>query len=77
MSKQVYVVASGLYGDLIGSYDFQIHHAGEYALWLVAYGTSPSDNGVTFKIDNLDDVHWHTFFINMGRPMWQQFVHEV
>lgn len=77
INKQVYVMARGSGGDLIASYDFQIHVGGEYSIWLLAYGTSAEDNGVKFRIDDLDDYFWHTTYIEKGIPMWTQYMYEV
>ena len=71
------MIAKGLQGDLIASYEFQIHVGGEYSIWLLAYGTSIKDNGVTFRIDDLDDYFWQTTFIERGMPIWTQYMYEV
>ena len=76
-NKDEYVVAKGIQGDLIASYEFRIHVGGEYSIWLLAFGTSTMDNGVTFRIDDLDNYFWQTTFIEKGRPIWTQYMYEV
>ena len=76
-SNKIYVMAKGREDDLIASYDFQVHVGGDYSIWLLAFGTSNRDNGVRFRIDNLDGDVWHTTYIEKGRPMWTQYLYAV
>ena len=77
MNNQVYVRAQGKHDELIASYEFQIHVGGEYAVWILSYGTSSRDNDVNFQIDNLDRLDWQTTYIDKGRPMWTQYMYQV
>ena len=72
------MIASGQIGKLIASYEFVVHVAGEYSIWLRALGTSKRDNGVSFRVDNGDNYPWHTTYIDeITRAMWAMYLYEV